>query len=91
MLPTQVFSNFWAKRLPEFLELPDPATSQTLADVAAELAWLPPDIVSHVISHIGLDDALAPDVSLRKFVEVGNVRLYSATRVGPGLLHWPDG
>lgn len=91
VLPTQVFSNFWAKRLPEFLELPDPATSQTLADVAAELAWLPPDIVSHVISHIDLDDALAPDVSLRKIVEVGNVRLYSATRVGPGLLHWPDG
>lgn len=91
VLPTQVFSNFWAKRVPEFQELPDPATSQTLADVAAALAWLPPDIVSHVISHIDLDDALAPDLSLRKLAEVGNVRLYSASRAGPGLLQWPDG
>ena len=91
VLPTQVFSNFWAKRMPEFRDLPDPATSETLADVAAELAWLPPDIVSHVISHIELNDALAPDISLRKIAEVGNVRLYSAVRAGPGLLQWPDG
>ncbi|SFC93939.1 hypothetical protein SAMN05428997_11444 [Bosea sp. CRIB-10] len=91
VLPTQVFSNFWVKRIPEFQDLPDPATSQTLADVAAALAWLPPDIVSHVISHIDLDDALAPDISLRKIAEVGTVRLYSAARAGPGLLQWPDG
>jgi hypothetical protein len=91
VLPTQVFSNFWVKRIPEFQDLPDTATSQTLADVAAALAWLPPDIVSHVISHIDLDDALAPDISLRKIAEVGSVRLYSAARAGPGLLQWPDG
>lgn len=91
VLPTQVFSNFWAKRIPELRDFPDPATSQTVADVAAALAWLPPDIVSHVISHIDLDDALAPDILLRKIAEVGTVRLYSAARAGPDLLQWPDG
>jgi hypothetical protein len=91
VLPTQVFSNFWVKRMPEFQELPDPATSQTLADVAAALAWLPHGVVSHVVSHINLDDALAPDVSLRKIAEFGEVRLYFATRTRPDLLHWPDG
>ncbi|MBN9438464.1 hypothetical protein, partial [Bosea sp. (in: a-proteobacteria)] len=90
VLPTQVFSNFWAKRVAEFRELPDTATSQTFADVSAELAWLPPEIVSHVISHIDLNDALAPDISLRKIAELDTVKLYSAVRSGPGLLQWPE-
>jgi len=89
VLPTQVFLNFWAKRAPELPQLPDPATSQTLAEVAAELAWLPRDVTVFVVSHIELDDALVPDLAVRKITEVGGVRLYTATRVGD-LLKWPD-
>lgn len=89
VLPTQVFLNFWAKRAPELPQLPDPATSQTLAEVAAELAWLPRGITVFVVSHIELDDALVPDLAVRKITEVGSVRLYSATRIGD-LLKWPE-
>lgn len=89
VLPTQVFLNFWAKRAPELQQLPDPATSQTLAEVVAELAWLPREVTVFVVSHIALDDALIPDLAMRKITEVGGVRLYSATRVGD-LLRWPD-
>ena len=89
VLPTQVFLNFWAKRAPELPQLPDPAASQTLAEVAAELAWLPRGITVFVVSHIELDDALVPDLAVRKITEVGSVRLYSATRIGD-LLKWPE-
>lgn len=91
VLPTQVFTNFWAKKIPQFRELPNPATSQTLADVAAALTGLPQGIVSYVISHIDLNDALAPEVSLRKIAEIGPVRLYTASRAEIDLfpLHRP--
>lgn len=89
VLPTQVFLNFWAKRAPALPQLPDPATSETLAEVAAELAWLPRDVTVFVVSHIELDDALLPDLAVRKITEIGGVRLYSATRIGD-LLEWPD-
>ncbi len=89
VLPTQVFLNFWAKRAPELPQLPDPATSQTLAEVAAELAWLPRGVTVFVVSHIALDDPLIPDLAVRTITEVGGVRLYSATRIGD-LLKWPD-
>lgn len=80
VLPTQVFLNFSAKRLVEFQAIPDTATSQTFADVSAKLAWLPPDIVSHVISHIDLNGALPPDISLRQIAEVDTIKLYSTVR-----------
>ncbi|CAD5252648.1 conserved membrane hypothetical protein [Bosea sp. 62] len=90
VLPTQVFLNFWAKRAPELPQLPDPATSQTLADVAAELAWLPRGVIVFVVSHIELDDVVVPDLAVRKIIEVGGVRLYSAARIGD-LLQWSGG
>ncbi|MGX1789503.1 hypothetical protein ACWIGM_22335 [Bosea sp. NPDC055332] len=90
VLPTQVFLNFWAKRASELPQLPDPATSQTLADVAAELAWLPSGVTVFVVSHIELDRALAIDLSVRQIAEIGGVRLYTAVRIGE-LLQWPDG
>lgn len=90
VLPTQVFLNFWAKRAPELPQLPDPATSQTLADVAAELAWLPGGVTVFVVSHIELDAAIVPDLAVQKIAETGGVRLYTAARVGD-LLKWPDG
>jgi len=89
VLPTQVFLNFWAKRAPALPQLPDPATSETLADVAAELAWLPRDVTVFVVSHVELDEALVPDLAVRKITEVGSVKLYSATRIGD-LLKWPE-
>lgn len=89
VLPTQVFLNFWAKRAPELPQLPDPATSQTLADVAAELAWLPRGITVFLVSHIDLDAAFVPDLAVRKITEIGSVKLYSAARIGD-LLQWPD-
>lgn len=87
VLPTQVFLNFWAKRAPELPQLPDPATSQTLADVTAELAWLPRGITVFVVSHVELAAALVPDLSLQEIADIGGVRLYSATRSGD-LLQW---
>jgi len=89
VLPTQVFLNFWAKRASELPQLPDPATSQTFADVAAELAWLPSGVSVFVVSHIELDGTLAPDLSVRQITEVGGVRLYTAVRIGE-LRQWPD-
>lgn len=89
VLPTQVFLNFWAKRVSDLPQLPDPATSESLAEVAAELAWLPRDITVFVVSHVELDDVLVPDLALRKIAEIDKVRLYSATRIGD-LLKWPD-
>ena len=89
VLPTQVFLNFWAKRASALPQLPDPATSETLAEVAAELAWLPRGVDVFVVSHIELDDAFAPDLAVRKITEVGSVRLYAATRIGDHL-KWPE-
>lgn len=87
VLPTQVFLNFWAKRAHDLPQLPDPATSETLAEVAAELAWLPRDVTVFVVSHVELDNVLVPDLAVRKITEVADVRLYSATRIGD-LLKW---
>ena len=67
----QVFTNFWVKKNLKFRELPNPATSQTFADVAAALTGLPQGIVSYIISHIDLNDALAPEVSMKKIAEIG--------------------
>lgn len=89
VLPTQVFLNFWAKRALELPQLPDPATSQTVAEVAAELAWLPSGVGVFVVSHIELDEALVPDLAVQKIAEIGSVRLYTAIRVND-LLKWPD-
>lgn len=89
VLPTQAFSNFWAKKKPEFRDLPDPAPSETYADVATALARLPPGVVSYVISHIDLDGFFPPGASARRMAEVGGVQLYLATRVGETLPRQP--
>lgn len=75
VLPAQVFTNFWAKRTPEFSDLPDPAKSQTAADAAEALAQIPPSLSSYVISHIELDELLGSGSS-HKIGDIDGIKLY---------------
>lgn len=75
VLPTQVFTNFWARRTAEFSDLPDPAKSQTVADAAEALAHIPPNVPAYIVSHIALDGLLDPRSS-RKVGDIDGIRLY---------------